>query len=268
MPHLFEKTKINKDFARLNRLIYGLPKTGKSSFAACQVDKEGREPLFISTEDGLGALEAYSVRVTSWDGVKKLLGVLKDNATQIQKDHSCFVIDLISDCDLWCAEWVAKKNNVAHLADMQFGKGWALAKAEFQSVIRALFEILPVTFICHSAEKDIFWNAEVIKMQAPSLSKGALEFVNAKVDTICYMIPANSKRAMPEITMKPSLMSIAGSRYRQIAKSFPINPNDPAATFKEIAKVFANEKNVVIEEKETAKNPVTSSSDSAQVATN
>lgn len=263
---LFEKTKLQKDFTKLNKLIYGSPKSGKSSLAACQVDKDGREPLFISTEEGLHAMEVYNVRVTSWEGFKKLLGVLAENAEQIKKDHSCLVLDLVSDLDQWCGEWVAKKNSVVHLADMGFGKGFALARQEFQNSIRSMFEILPVTFICHSAEKELQWNNETVKVQAPSLSKGCLEFVNGKVDVIMWMVPANSKNAMPFVTMKNTTTSIAGSRYRQIAKSFQINPNDPAATFKEIQKTFANEKDAVLEDKDTPKKA--SSSDSAQVAAN
>jgi adenosyl cobinamide kinase/adenosyl cobinamide phosphate guanylyltransferase len=265
---IFEKTKILKDFAKLNKLVYGFPKSGKTTFAAAQYDKEGKEPLFIATEEGHHALEVYAVRVTSWDGFKKLITVLKTNVDEIRATHSCLIVDLVSDLDMWCSEYVAKKNSVQHLADLSFGKGFALHKQEFQSAIRELLEILPVTFIAHSQEKDLQWNNETIKVQAPSLTKGCLEFINGKVDCIMWVLPANTKRAMPEITMKNTTMSIAGSRYRQLARSFTLDPNDPSKTFGEIQKVFANEKDAVIEEKEQVKKTVSSSTDSAQVSAN
>ena len=265
---LFERTKVQKDFSKLSKLFYGSAKAGKTSMAACQKDKEGREPLFISTEDGLSALEVYSVRVTTWEGVKKLVGVLKENVEQIRKDHSCIVVDLVSDLDVWCQEYIAKKNNVQHLADLQYGKGFSLSKSEMQGVFRDLFDILPVTFICHSTEKDMHWNGETLKLQAPSLSKACLEYINGKVSLIAWFVPASSKKAMPSLTMKNTLTSIAGSRHRQIAREFQIDPNNPGATMAEIQKIFANERDAVIEEKDNAKKPVTSSPDSAQVATN
>lgn len=245
---MFEKTKIQNDFAKLNKLIYGFPKSGKTTLAAQQIDKEGKPPLFIATEDGQHALEVYAQRVTSWEGFKKFVDLLNKEVKTLREQHSCLVVDLVSDLDNWSGEYVAQKFGKAHVADMDYGKGFALQKQEFQAVMRDLFKVLPVTFICHSAEKDLMWNGEKIKVQAPSLSKGCLEYINGKVDVIMWIAPANSKRMNPEVCMKNTTTSIAGTRYRQLARNFLLHPNDPGKTYGEIQMVFANEKDAVIEQ--------------------
>lgn len=249
VQYLFKRTTPKRDFAKLSKLIYGWPKSGKSTFAAQQIDADGREPLFITSEDGHDALGVFAQRVTSWNGLSKLSEDILKNAEVIKQQHSCFVLDLISDFDIMCAETTAKKNNVVHLADLDFGKGWALQKQEFQRVIKELMLVLPCTFIAHSADKELMWNNEKIKVQAPSLSKGALEFINGKVDVIAWMTPSNNKKEYPEVVMKNTLTSIAGSRHRQLCRSFTFYPENPARTYGEIQKAFANEKEVSVESK-------------------
>lgn len=250
---MFEKTKIQTDFSKLMKLIYGVPKSGKTSLAACQTDKTGKPPLFIATEDGHNALEVYCQRVTSWEGFKKLVDLLVKETKTVREQHSCLIVDLVSDLDNWCGEFVAKKFGKAHIADLDYGKGFSLQKQEFQTVIRQLFEVLPITFVCHGAEKEMMWNGEKIKTQAPSLSKGCLEYINGKVDVIMWMSPANTRKMSPEVSMKNTTTSIAGTRYRQLARNFVLDVNDPSKTYGEIQKVFANEKDAVLEQEDSVK---------------
>lgn len=243
------------DFSRLNKLIYGWPKTGKTTFASYQVDTRGKEPLFIATEDGHHAIEVYVQRVTNWEGFLKLIDLLRSHKEQVKHDHSCFVIDLVTDLDAFCQEYVAKKAKIQHIADLEFGKGFALVAQEFQSAMRELMSLLPVTFIAHSQERDLVWNNEKIKVQAPSMSKKCLEYVNGKVDAIIWMTPANTKKAKPELTMRNSLTSIAGSRYKQLAKTWVFDTDDPSKTYKDIQKVFAGNKGNLVQEENNNPSP-------------
>jgi len=239
MP-LFEKSKPVVNFALLSKLIYGFPKIGKTSFASHMSDDE-KQPLFILTEDGTGMLEIYNKRVTSWDGFKRLVALLEKNEKQLKKEHSCIIIDLVSDLDAWCARYVANEVlHVQHIADAEYGKGFAMHREHFQEQITKLLAILPITFIAHSQEKEIQWHGEKIKPQSPSLSKGALEFINGKVDAIMWFVPENSKTEFPAISMKPSTRSVAGSRFPQITKEYRFNYMNPAATYAEIQKDFTS----------------------------
>jgi hypothetical protein len=227
------------DFSKLSKLIYSFPKTGKSTLASFMFDKDGRPPLFLASEDGHKALKVHAVKTTSWEGFLRLVHMLEEKAAQLKQEHSCFIIDLISDIDDMCTQYICRQNHVKTLADMDHGKGWALHKQEFRTAITRLFALLPITFICHGSEKEIVWNNDKIKVQCPSLTKGCLEFVNGKVDLIMWISPANSKKELPEIVMKNSTTCIAGSRFPQLVRNFTYYPDKPLSTYKEIERVYA-----------------------------
>lgn len=236
---LFAKTTRTKEIAGASKLLYGFPKTGKTTLASVQRSADGREPLFVATEDGHAALEVYCQRVTTWEGFARLCDHIVKNADAIRAQHSCIVLDIITDLDQWCAQAVAKKHNVAHISDLDYGKGFALSKEELSIQLTKLGGVLPLTYIAHAAEKEINWNGEKIKVQSPSLSKGALDWVNGKVDMIGYISPASTKKEKAELLFKPEKGTIAGSRFPQLAKSFQIDYANPAATMQAIQHAFA-----------------------------
>jgi hypothetical protein len=236
---LIKKTTINRDFARLNKLIYGWPKSGKSTFCSTQISKDGRQPLFIPTEDGLGGLSVFSTPiVTRWEGFKAIVDQLTKDRTDLVKNHSCIVLDLVTDLDLMCVDYISKKYGVSHPSDLEFGKGWFLLKQEFQPTIRFLMSLLPVTFVTHTKEKEITWQGEKMRTQSPALSMGSLEYIGGKVDLIAWFLPVNAQRAHPEITMKSSTTCIAGCRYPQLVRDFIFYPAEPKKTYDEIQLTF------------------------------
>lgn len=236
---LFPQQEKQTDFAKLNKLIYGFPKTGKSTFASLMKDKEGKPPAFIATEDGHGALAVNARRVTSWDGFLRLVEGVKKEEAAIKAEFSCFVIDLVSDLDEMAASFICKQNNVKSLADLPHGKGWSLHKTVFRAAMNELNGVLPVNYICHSIEKEIMWNNELLKTQYPDLGKQCLAYVNGKVDVIMWIAPANSKKTYPEIIMKNTTTCVAGSRFPQLVRNFVFKPESLAETYQEMSKVFA-----------------------------
>lgn len=238
---MFKKSVIEKDFAKVSKLIHGFPKTGKTTLASKFIDKEKREPVFIATEDGHSALEVYRQRVKNWTSFKKLVEVIEDNQEEVKKKHSCFVLDLVSDLDSWCSEYICEKNQVPALADLAYGKGYQMQAEEFQSQIRKLMNIMPVNYISHAKEKEITWNGQKIKTQTPSMGNRCLEFINGKVDCIMYVDPVSHKE-QTLVTMEPSDMAIAGTRFQQLCKSFVLNYEDMGKTYKEMKLTFEGDK--------------------------
>lgn len=237
---MFPISQPNTDFNKTNKLIYGFPGTGKTTLAAHFIDNEGRPPLFIMSEAGLSSLSVAHVRVSSWEGLKKLIGDLEANAEQVQQTYSCFVLDLVSDFDVMCSTTVADQKRVEYIGDMEHGKGWRMASTEFEKQTLRLNGIRPITFIAHTQEKDLLWNGEKNKMQAPNLSKGALNFINGKVDVIMWINPANSKKALPSITFRPSVMAVAKSRQKALCRQdFPYDPDNPKAAYEAICSTYA-----------------------------
>jgi AAA domain len=235
---LFPIVEETPDFSKLSKLIYSFPKTGKSTFASFMRDKDGRPPLFIATEDGHKALKVHAVKTTAWEGFLRLLQKLEEQADQLRKEHSCFILDLVSDLDDMCTQHICQTNYIKTLADMEHGKGWALHKQEFRAGINRLFNLMPVTFICHGSEKEVMWNNEKIKIQFPSMTKSCMEYVNGKVDIIMWISPANSKKEYPEIVMQNTTTCVAGSRFPQLVRNFPYYPDKPLSTYQEIERAY------------------------------
>lgn len=235
---IFEKTKKKNDFTQLHKIIFGFPKTGKTSIVARFIDDK-REPLFISTEDGTSALEVYAQRVTSWQGFKSLADYIIKNTEAVRKQHSTIVIDLVGDLDDMCQKYICEKYKVLHLSDLAFGKGYNLHIEEFKPVITALMTVLPCVFIAHSAEKDYFHNGETVKIQVPTISKKTLEWLNGKVDITGFIVPANSKNDKPYLTFRQSKMALAGTRFSFMTeRDFTLDYKDLDGSYKNINEYF------------------------------
>lgn len=234
---VFKKTILKTDFTLLNKLIYGLPKTSKSTL--CSKMKDGvKEPLFIATEDGYGALEVFAQRVENWAQFIKVRDYIIANKEEVKKQHSCLVIDLVSDLDIMAERFICETYKIKALADLEWGKGFSLQANEFQQGILPLMNVLPMTFITHAQEKELMYNGEKIRLQAPTMSKKSLDFINGKVDMIGFIIPANTKNDKPVLTFRPSTMAIAGSRFSHMCREFPLSFNDMDGSYQAINNYF------------------------------
>jgi hypothetical protein len=236
---LFPKTKSNKTFAQTQTLLIGWPKTGKSTLAS-YLNHANKSPLFIMTEAGEGTLEISKARVSDLPGLIKLIDMLDLKKKEAQEQYCCFVIDLITDIDTWCGEYVAKQNGVAHVSDLTFGKGFGLQKEEFRKQVSRLMAILPCFFIAHPTEKEVNIQGTVVKVQAPALSKGAMEFLNGKVDTIAFIKPGSGKEP-GALVIEPGLLAITGSRYKSIIGQHTFDGTNGAEVLAKLEKLFNGE---------------------------
>lgn len=236
---LFPLTTSQTDFTKTHKLLYGFPKSGKSTLASHMHDASGRIPLFVATEEGHGTLNVSRAKLSGWEGFLKFLAYVEANKQRLVNEHSTFVVDLMSDLDSWCSTAVATKKNIEYIGDLEQGKGWKLLKDELHKGLTHLMQLLPVTFICHATEKRMTYNGEQIITTAPSLSKAAFEFINGKVDAIMMIVPASQKKLHPEVTCQNSLAWIAGCRQKSMQRSFAYDPANPKATWLEMCRVYA-----------------------------
>jgi hypothetical protein len=236
---LFPKTSKKKSFSQTNSLLYGFPKSGKTQFGS-KINFEGKEPLFIMTEDGEGIHEISKARIKDWTGLCKLIDLLESKTKEVKEQYCCFVVDLVSDLDVWASEWVAKSNQVTHISDLGFGKGFSLHKEEFRKQITRLMAILPCLFIAHTSEKEVNIQGTPIKVQAPTLSGRALEFINGKVDTIMFIKPASGDKD-GAIVIQPSTLAMTGSRYPQLIGEHTYSGKDADQVFKKLETLFNQE---------------------------
>ena len=239
MALVFKRSKGKKKFTELNKLIFGFPKTGKTTI--CSHMKDGdKEPLFVSTEDGAGELDIVLANIRDWEAFLKFIKYCEDNVDEVRKTHSCLIVDLVSDLDDFAANYVCRKAKVKALADLPYGAGWSQHKDEFKGAMTRLFDILPVTFVTHTKEKELNYMGQTVQTQAPTMSNRNFDFINGKVDAIGYIVPAGSdKKDKPLLSFRPTRTAIAGSRFEKLTeKDFILDFKDMEGSYLAIASHF------------------------------
>ena len=106
--------------------IYGEPGVGKSTFAA-----KAPKPFFITTdgnyeylEDFCGAAPEDHVQVNSW----------KETVAAFNRDFSDYetiVVDLVEDTYMWAENEFCKDNQIKHISDLGYGKGYGILGTDY-----------------------------------------------------------------------------------------------------------------------------------------
>ena len=159
--------------------LYGVPKVGKSTFCSHIPDN-----LFIATEAGLNFLDTYQVPVSNWS---QFIDICRELANT-EHIFRTVTIDIIDNLYLFCAEHISKNNQVQHISDLSYGKGFSLTNNLFQRVLTKLSLMdIGLVFVSHAQTREI-----TIKGKAPfqkttlSLPSSARRIVLGMSDIILY----------------------------------------------------------------------------------
>lgn len=196
------KTKPKKEFCSMKSMIYGDPKTGKSTFCS---DIPGA--IFAATEDGLSYLEVYSQKISSWDD---MLQLCKDLVTE-KHEFKTLVVDVIDILYVYCTDYVCKRENVKQIADVPYGGGYGLVKKEFLRVMNKInLHGMGLVFVSHSKVKEVKKKTVSYTKTDTSLPPSVSEVVCGFVDHIFYAyIDDDQSRLM---RTKPTKYINAGDR--------------------------------------------------------
>lgn len=131
-------------------LFYGEPGTRKTTVAAGDVEKT----LLIAFEIGYKFIPGVMAQpVTKWYQFKEIINQL-DNI-EIKKVFSTVVIDTVGLAYKACVSSVCAANGVAHIGDIPYGRGYALAKDDFERTINLIPQMgYGLKMIAHSSELD------------------------------------------------------------------------------------------------------------------
>jgi DNA polymerase III delta prime subunit len=175
-----EKTPPSLDPATAKVLLYGPPKVGKSTLAA-GLDTD--HTLFIATEPGLGALEVYSVPVTSWTQFREVGAKLAENSDQFKM----VVIDTVDELYRMVSDDVCTRMGVEHPSDKGYGKVWGAIASEFRLRVGKLSSLgLGIWFVSHSKDVEIEKSVGKITKTVPTVAGQAREFLIGFCDYILY----------------------------------------------------------------------------------
>ena len=109
-------------------LLYGPPKVGKTTMLS-KLD----DCLIIDTEKGAKMVEAYVADVTNRAELISLVKEAKEG-----HDYKYFAIDTIDKVVDWAEKAVCQEYEVPSIADLSFGKGYALVREKVMNTIHNL----------------------------------------------------------------------------------------------------------------------------------
>ena len=220
--HLWEveKNVISRDLKGKYVLLYGKPKSGKTT-AACSFP----DAVLLAFEKGYNAIgNAYPFDINKWSDFKMSLRDLED---QRAKDRfKTVIIDTISICWEMCEKYICQQNGVQKISDIPWGGGYTACKKEFETSIRRITQLgYGVVLIAHSASRvEKTADGSDIEIISPDLPKRAAEVCNGIVDIIGYIGNewVNGERKRWLYTREtPTLF--AGSRFKYMPDKIPFS---------------------------------------------
>jgi len=220
--HLWEveKNVISRDLKGKYVLLYGKPKSGKTT-AACSFP----DAVLLAFEKGYNAIgNAYPFDINKWSDFKMALRDLEDQ--RAKERFKTVIIDTISICWEMCEKYICQQNGVQKIADIPWGGGYTACKKEFETSIRRITQLgYGVVLIAHSASRvEKTADGSDIEIISPDLPKRAAEVCNGIVDIIGYIGNewVNGERKRWLYTREtPTLF--AGSRFKYMPDKIPFS---------------------------------------------
>lgn len=224
--------------AALNKyliLIYGRPKTGKTTLAA-----EFEEPLFFMFEPGAKALSIYKTEITSWQMFKEASLELRKGAEG--KRFKTIVFDTFAIAYDLCSKHICKELKIDHPSDMGYGKAWSVVEDEFNTEMNKIsLSGKGAILLAHADDKDIEQaDGTLREMTAPEVSKAATRFINRCVDLTAYYYYAKNGQRYIRVQATDSV--VAGNRleghFQGIQKFWA--GNSPKEAYRHFIDAFNN----------------------------
>lgn len=179
-----EPQQISRNLRGKYIMLYGLPGVGKTSLAA-----QFEQVLIAGFEMGTNALNNIYVQpVKTWQDWKTMVSQLS-RKPELQEKFHAIAIDTVDEAWNLCVKWVCTQNGVDSLGDLAWGKGYDIAKKEFQQTFRDLtYSGYGLIFTSHSTEK-VFKNEknEEYTQIVPALPNRPFDIINKMVDIIAYI---------------------------------------------------------------------------------
>ena len=213
-----EPSKISRDLKGKYLLIYGQPKTGKSTFGS-QLPRG----LFMNFENGTNALAGIrSVPILRWSDAKKVLVQLRK--PQAKELYDTIIVDTVDIAWNLAEKYIVQREGVSTLREIPWGQGWGMLRQEFSEFWREIALLgFGILFIAHSKEKPTEIRDEdgnSLSMVMPNIGSGsATDIINGIVDIIGYlqvqMNPDGTSERYLYTRSTPTVF--AGSRYQYLA---------------------------------------------------
>ena len=220
--HLWEveKNVISRDLKGKYVLLYGKPKSGKTT-AACSFP----DAVLLAFEKGYNAIgNAYPFDINKWSDFKMALRDLED--VRSKERFKTVIIDTVSICWEMCEKYICQQNGVQKIGDIPWGGGYTACKKEFETSIRRITQLgYGVVLIAHSSSRvEKTADGSDVEIISPDLPKRAAEVCNGIVDIIGYIgneWKDGERKRWLYTRETPTLF--AGSRFKYMPDKIPFS---------------------------------------------
>jgi hypothetical protein len=184
-------------------LLYGAPKVGKTT-ALSQL----KDCLIIDTEQGANMVEGYIEEANNREELIEILKKAKDG-----HNYTYVAIDTIDKVADWADKSVCKDEGVTAIADLAFGKGFALSRERVLNTVKVLKEIFPyVILIGHRKwAQAVLESKAIVQPESLDLTGKLKNMLMADCDAIGYVYRDDEKDKLM-VSFKANEALEAGSR--------------------------------------------------------
>ena len=219
-----EPTVISRDLRGKYILIYGKPKSGKTTLSS-----KFPKNLLLAFEKGYNAIDnIYAQDINRWSDFKQVLRQLEK--PEARQRYDTITIDTATIAYDMCEQYVCAQNGVQTIRDIPWGQGWGLVKKEFESCLRKITMLgYGLVLISHiETRKEKTSDDSEIEILAPSMPKRCYEVVNQIVDIIGYISTEwdDNGESHRYLYTRATPTVMAGSRFKYLAPKIPLGYNE------------------------------------------
>ena len=210
-----EPIRITRDLKGKFSLIYGQPKTGKTTLFS-----KFPKSLLLAFEPGYNALNNVFVKpILSWVDFKVVIKELASKDVK-EKFHN-IGIDTADIAWTYCETYICQQNEVQTLGDVPYGKAYEACKREYADCFRKIANMgYGITFISHATEKTLKnEKGEEYVQISPALPARPYDVVNKLVDNIGYIHAirdVETKESKNFLFFRGNEFFVAGSRFKHM----------------------------------------------------
>ena len=217
--------QVSRDLRGYSVMMYGAPKTGKTT-TACKFPGA----LLLAFEKGYSTIPGvYALPMNSWSEFKKLFTEFKDPA--VQEKFQTIIMDTADIAYSLCEKFICNRESDAKhdyqtVADIPFGKGYAMAMDEFDECIRKILQLgYGLVLISHEQDKPMKnERGEEYNQLIPTVDKRARLVCERTCDIIGYcrsVEDAEGKKSV-RMFMRETNRFVAGSRFKYTPDSIEL----------------------------------------------
>lgn len=211
-----EPHKVSRDLRGYSVFFYGEPKSGKTTIAS-----KFPNSLLLAFEKGYNALAGVMAQpVNSWAEFMKIFKQLKDE--KVKAKFETIIIDTADIAYSYCEKYICMANGVNTIADIPYGKGYALTGNEFDEKLRGIVQMgYGIVLISHATDKTFKDESgnEYNKI-VPTLDKRANNIVARMADIIGY-----SRAVTDEDGNNKTVLFMRGTQRYEAGSRFKYTPD-------------------------------------------